>query len=750
MEKVKTLDSVFDLLDSMALSKAMDVLESFGAAHPELAIEARLRTIRGDYGLMFDYWSKGYKDEQLERVYRSMLMDMYRLTADVYIMYAISHSPYLSAIYNRVRSAGRDWAWASVCAELEGFVSDVAVLEFEHENIRAEKKKALFARHQQYMNDLFDYIWTSPQWTESMADGVARILISPTVDIVDQQLIVSAVMLGCMNIFDINKFRVLITVYGQATDEHLRQRSLVGWVLSLAGGHHSANSEERIMINSLLNNVSVRKELVELQIQLLYCVSAESDNKTIQKEIMPELLKHGGLNITPNGIEERDGTTLENIINPEEAERNMERVEESFRRMLDMQKAGADIYFGGFSQMKRFPFFDSISNWLVPFHADHPAISATYGSQTVGNIVRNIVEHMPFCDSDKYSFVLAFKQVADRIPQNIREMLSGENVAGMDIVGADKQCSPAYIRRIYLQDLYRFFRLFPSRSLLSNPFEKSDNGSDAGYVFFSNSIFNCTSLERYFSDVVACMMKRSMTAEAVGVLGNCSEGGRDFQFYMFAGNIQLSRHGKEPYRQLPPALECFEKALVLRPDSEQALNGRARVLFYEEEYEASLADFKRLTEKFPERMSYELNMAVCMVNLGKYEEALKHLYKMNYERPNDTRVSRVLARSLMCIGQFDKAEKIYSQLCSSLEIEEDDVLNRGLCCWLAGKVSDAASHLAEYVMRKGGGSSLHDCYSVYDANVAIGERKLLADNSVTPTEIHLMGDFICNLIFPAK
>lgn len=750
MEKVKTLDSVFGLLDSMALSKAMDVLESFSAAHPELAIEARLRTIRSDYSLMFDYWSKGYKDELLERVYRNMLMDMYRLTADVYIMYAISHSSYLSSIYNRVRSAGRDWALASVCAELEGFVSDVAVLELEPEHTKADKKAILYARHQQYMNDLFDYMWTSPQWTESMAESVARLLLSPTVDTVDQQLIVSAVMLGCMNIFDINKFRVLITVYRQATDEHLRQRSLIGWLLSLAGGNHSASSEERIMINSLLNNVSVRKELVELQIQLLYCVSAESDNRTIQKEIMPELLKHGGLNITPNGIEERDGTTLEDIINPEEAERNMERVEESFRRMLDMQKAGADIYFGGFSQMKRFPFFDSISNWFVPFYTDHPAISATYGSQAVGNIVSNIVERMPFCDSDKYSFVLAFRQVADRIPQNIREMLASGNVAGMEIVDTDERCSPAYIRRIYLQDLYRFFRLFPSRGLLSNPFEKKDNGNEAGYIFFSNSIFNCTALERNFCEVVACMMKRSMAAEAVGVLGNCSEGGRDFQFYMFAGNLQLSRHGKEPYQRLPSALECFEKALALRPDSEQALNGKARVLFYEEEYEASLVDFEHLTEKFPERVSYELNMAVCMVNLGKYEEALKHLYKMNYERPDDTRVSRVLARDLMCLGQFDKAEKIYSQLCSSMEVEEDDVLNSGLCCWLAGKVSDAASHLAEYVRRKGGGSSLHDCCSVYDANVAIGERKLLADNSITPTEIHLMGDFVCNLIFPAK
>lgn len=50
----------------------------------------------------------------------------------------------------------------------------------------------------------------------------------------------------------------------------------------------------------------------------------------------------------------------------------MERAEESMQRMMEMQKQGADIYFGGFSQMKRFPFFSSVSNWFVPFSKQNP------------------------------------------------------------------------------------------------------------------------------------------------------------------------------------------------------------------------------------------------------------------------------------------------------------------------------------------------------------------------------------------
>ena len=96
MERNKTLDHIFSLLGSMALSEAIDELETFGAAHPELSLDARLREIRSDYRLMFDYWSKGFKDEQLELVYRNFIYRMYRLTADVSMRYAIAHSLYLT------------------------------------------------------------------------------------------------------------------------------------------------------------------------------------------------------------------------------------------------------------------------------------------------------------------------------------------------------------------------------------------------------------------------------------------------------------------------------------------------------------------------------------------------------------------------------------------------------------------------------------------------------------------------------
>ncbi len=735
---------------SLSLGEALDGLTAFSAMHPEFAMEDALRAIRNEYRLMFDYWCDGFRDEQLEKVYRNMIVRAYRLAANAYMRYSATHSPFLFKMYNRVRTTGRDWVLASLQGELENYVSDMAMLQLEPTKRRQERKDELSKAHQQYMNDLFDFLCTSHQWADGSVEALEQVLLSPTVDTVDQQLIVSAVMLGAMNMFDINKFRLLLKVYMESADEQVRQRAFVGWVMALGYGMHKAFPEEREMVESLLADERVRKELVELQIQILYCLSAETDNRTIQKEIMPDLLKHNGLNITPNGIEEKDDDAMEDILHPDEAERRMERLEESFRKMMDMQKAGSDIYFGGFSQMKRFPFFDSVSNWFMPFYPEHPAVSAVCGNPDNGDMVRAIVENMPFCDSDKYSFVIAFQQVVNRIPQNIREMLTGGNIMGTGMVSADERRTPAYIRRIYLQDLYRFFRLFPSRSQFYNPFGTNDGGKLFNYIFFANPIFRGTALESCFGEIASCLLKRKMRHETVTVLDNYSEKERDYLYYMLCGNVTLEWSDVSFERSSASASACFASALRLKPDDVKALSGLARANFYEGEYTIALDAYNRLTELRPANRSFVLNKTVCLVNLERYEEALKLLYQLNYEAPEDERANRVMARALMCTGKYEKAGKIYSEICVSASCEHEDMANYGLNEWFGGNKRAAAIHFADYLHMRYGKVGVDECRKRFGADILGKESKLLAEHGITPTDALLMGDLVCEVIFPEK
>jgi tetratricopeptide (TPR) repeat protein len=376
---------------------------------------------------------------------------------------------------------------------------------------------------------------------------------------------------------------------------------------------------------------------------------------------------------------------MQDILNPDESERKMAQVEESYQRMMAMQKQGSDIYFGGFSQMKRFAFFNELSNWFVPYSIHHPEVTESLKTTGGNHFLQTMMKNGPFCNSDKYSFTLAFQQVLNQIPQNIREMLD-KGEAKINEVDSDELNKPSYIRLLYIQDLYRFYRLFSQKNRFVNPFDKEE----ARYLFCADPIFTKTHLETSFNEVVAFLLKRKRTEEAARVLRNYGEARRDFQFWIMAGYI-LQHHGKniEPVVDGYDDLLCYQEALKLLSDNEKALVGYGRALFVRMMYQEALETYDKLLTINPDRKSYRLNRAVSLTNLGQYAGALKDLYRLNYESPDDQNVSRVLAWTLVCEGKYDAAVKIYNDLLKG-DVQADDLLNYGYCLWFSGHVDEAA------------------------------------------------------------
>jgi tetratricopeptide (TPR) repeat protein len=468
-----------------------------------------------------------------------------------------------------------------------------------------------------------------------------------------------------------------------------------------------------------LEDQKCRQELVELQKQIIFCINTEQDTQTIQKEIMPDLIHGQNFRMTRNGIEEVEEDPMEDILHPGEQERKLEQVEESFQRMLNMQKQGSDIYFGGFSQMKRFAFFNELSNWFVPFYIDHPDISDVVAKTGQNRFLKVMVEKGPFCNSDKYSFVYAFQQVLDRIPENMREMLDrGE--ASINEVSMEEMENATYLRRIYLQDLYRFFRLFPQREEFVDPF----NVADSKYLFFADSIFSETHLEPLFNEIAAFLLKQKRTSEAARVLENAGEARRDFQYWMMAG--YLAQHYHLQVCECDD-LQSYEKAVKMEPKNERALVGYARALFIREKYAEALDIYHQLLEINPEKKSYRLNCAVSMTNLGQYTGALQDLYRLNYESPEDQNINRVLAWTLVCEGKYEQAEKIYTQLLED-KAQADDLLNYGYCLWFSGHIDEAADCFHRFLKETG----------ATPAYILQNEADLLKEKGITEPEQQLM------------
>ena len=706
------LDMILDALLERNLGNAITATGNFLAVHPHQINSDQLYAIESDYQLMANYWRRGYKDPQMEALYDNLLHRMYVLYATIAGSYNVRHTPFLDSLYARVHTTPRDWSPMVIRESLEAFVSDVALAGLENRSTAA-----LYARHHSEMVELFDYILTSGIWTDGFSAAMEDIVLSPTVDTIDQQLILSSVMLATMNLFDIAKFRMMVHVYQKAVDEQVRQRAFIGWALSVAVGSTIGlriYREAVELVQKMVEDEACCRELVELQKQLIFCIDVERDRQTIQTEIMPDLLSQQGFRINHNGIiEEQEYDELTDILHPDAEEEKLERLEQSFQKMMSMQKQGSDIYFGGFSQMKRFPFFNELMNWFVPFYKDHPDISHIIGKYEDNRFLNSLFNSGPFCNSDKYSFLLAFTQVINRMPESLREMLMRGDMPIAEVQQEDQE-QPAYIRRTCLQDLYRFLRLFPSRNAFRNIFDVES----LDYIVLRSPIFTRTHVETYFNEVTAFLLKRKHKDAAIEMLANYGENRLDFQYYLMSAIVGSGNCVRENYA----------KAMELQPDNERALAGYARALFNDGDYKDALGIYDKLLVLKPDKKAYQLNRSVCLTNLQRFEEAEKVLFRLNYESPDDANVNRVLAWTLTNDGKYDQAEKLYNQLLSAKNPSTDDLLNYGFCLWFAGHIDDAADCFHRYLKESG-----EDKKSIIH-----NEMELIRAKGITEPEIQMM------------
>lgn len=722
-------------------------------------IVARYEDVKNDYRLMQDAMMRGLRDDKIDEVYADIMRKVYGAGLDVLIEEKVKR--YSSFAYARVSAQQTEAHPDAVRTVLEAYVQDMAMMAFEPENTRKAKMEKLTADHHAYMKQLFNALLVAPMWNDRRAADFADLLLSPTIDRDDALLLVSAVMLATMNVNDPYKWDMLAEVYVRATDKVLKIRALVGWVLSLPydprGPRLFPFVQERI--KAMLADKTTLKQMLDMQMQMLFCCNADADNEEIQRNIMPTLIKNTNLQMTRLGIVEKEDDPMKDIMDPNAAERDMEEMERKYRKMMDMQKQGSDIYFGGFSKMKTFPFFNDLCNWFAPFNAAHPALGAARERLAGSTFLNNLMENGPFCDSDKYSFALAIAQIMDRMPDNVKEMLNSDATLG-PTVSKDEQEDPAYICRSYLQSLYRFFRLYRSKRDFLNPFildELEDNDGNA--LFLSYKLLACPEMEENAVALCGFLLKRKMMRELMS-MAICFKSSQNPRLVRFLALVPMT-DGKWQ--------EAYDLFASVPEDqhTEESLRGMAHCCMSLKRFGEAVAIYRRLLAMHPDSFSYQLNLAVCLMSSDAFsscgdaalcgdvasscdaasscgdvasscgdassscgddasscgasscdasscdaafslggkvearpnkvvEEGTKLLYKLDYEHPNNANVRRVLAWCMMLQGNFDKAIDIYMRLLSQPDAVSADRLNAAYAHWLSRDVARAVALLREY------------------------------------------------------
>lgn len=689
MNVEEILSKAIGCLMDKRLSNAIDVLEQLYSQRPSLIGHGEFDSIKSDYQLMVDYMGKGFPDSHRESLYKTLLQRLYRVTADLEISWRCKN---VSAYANSFRVADHlNTSHDFVRTVLEAFVSDVALLSLQPEETREEKSKELYERHHSFINRLFNALWTSCQWTDNDSSFYTDLLLSPTVVSADQQVIVSAISLSAMNQFDINKFKTLVKVYQAASDQHVKQRALVGWVLSIFEGMDIFPEQDAI-IHELCSSQAVVKELLTLQIQFFYSSDAEKDNDKIQRDIMPDIMRNSNLTIGRLGIMEKEEDALESILHQDADEERMEQLEEKVRKMMDMQKQGSDIYFGGFRQMKQFPFFYDMVNWFTPFYLDHPALRPVIQKLGDTKFLETLMNRSNFCESDRYSLAFALEQIINQLPSNIKEAIGSDAMLG-PLAESDDTEDAISIRRTYLQDLYRFFRLYPTANNFINPFEDSGKGDFVGDTFFfTYKSFIGTGLDEVKLRLAMHLYKHQQMTELADLLTTFLSDDPRYAILMGYTNISL---GKAEY-----AYPFFDKALKTEPDNQWALKGKARAALESEDYHTAEEVYALLLALEPNNKNYTMNRCVALLKLGRTSEVREELFRLDYQYPNDMNVKRILAWAMLSDKSLDKAAQLYESLLSTSPANED-YLNAGYCQWAKGDMKRAVELFREW-MRKSG------------------------------------------------
>lgn len=710
-----------DLLEAKDVAKSISALRSIIDDHVLTEFEVRIENIENDYRLMSDYLRKGFRDPKLEDVYNGLIRALYRLCSDMLLALLIrNNASYRTA---SVQGSTIDMQQETIREQLERFVQDLAMLSLEAEDTRRDKQRMIYEHHQKYMDVLFCELLVSPQWSDNACRFFEEMLLSPTIDAVDASVMLSAIMLSTIQIFDVNKFLMLVEVALKATDEHIRQRALVGTLLALPLENMNIFPEVKGAVNRICEEKTLHRQLLELQMQIFFCMNADADNDKIQRDIIPDLIKNNQLRFSTNGIIEKEDDQLENILNPGASDQAMEELENSFSRMINMQRAGSDIYFGGFSQMKKFSFFYQISNWFTPFYTEHPGVQHINDKLGKGKFMKVLLDNGPFCDSDKYSFALAMMTVIDRMPENMREMLNTSEMIEPAMAEEEKE-APAYIRRMYLQDLYRFFRLYQSRADFNNPFTEDCQR----HFFFIDKLVAGSHMNDLVIELGNFLLKHGYYMQLINLLKN----------YELLGNIDYCRLFAAAYMKTGNAYQAYnkyEKILSLDNEDLHALKGKARALYLMGEYVEAEKCFRKVLKKEPDNVRMILNMAVSQIYADNVDEGMSIVFKLYYDHPENMNIERTLAWGHLYQFKPDLAESVYERILKSGKTVPEDFLNAGYAKWFQSKNVQAIKLFVQYideVKKIQMGQSLQKMFT--------NDRALLSKYCISLPETNIMAD----------
>lgn len=576
---------------------------------------------------------------------------------------------------------------------LEKFVSREAMLFLNHDLSKEEQDQAsarLYQEWEEYREKIFGRFVSSGYWNDEERAVVKDTILSPTVDSLTSQLLVSAITLSAATVFDMGKFTLLYDIYRQTDDDEVKVRALLGWLLvSTNCGCYEQHPDFRSFAEQLTedckNDPDLLAEIIKAQKMLAVTVFSEQKSIDYTNDIMSSLSKRflGDLKDKVADLLEAD-EDMRNLFEIDEDEETSE--EESPIRSVDintdedgvdnlnvgvdsplsmdeMMDKGIDILLPQFKMLRdQTEFFTHLYNWFMPFYLKNPHVTEALGFvDEKRKFCKAFCSTARSCPADAYSLANLIISHPNEIPENIVDCYDDPEDEGDGSEPADeeeivneffKEPGEHRAKRIrinYIRNLLRFSKFYKGKDELFTILDELDDDKPA-YAVLAGPLFQDEFFDKYRMAIARYSFRREFPDLVEVMLEGvpCDT----LEMHFMKGWVCMQ---KEDDHSLCMAVDHFKKMLKIKPDMKQVylqLGICYRNLIQVDEYLENFGKLMEFKDSFSEEELFKLKLDKLkfIVMNNRFEEAMPLAYELDYTHPENQMAGALLTQLLIKIG----------------------------------------------------------------------------------------------------
>lgn len=576
---------------------------------------------------------------------------------------------------------------------LEKFVSREAMLFLNHDLSKEEQDQAsarLYQEWEEYREKIFGRFVSSGHWTDEECAAVKDTILSPTVDSLTSQLLVSAITLSAATVFDMGKFTLLYDIYRQTDDDEVKVRALLGWLLvSMNSSYYEQQPDFRSFAEQLTEDCKNDQDLLAdiIKAQKMLAVTVFSEQKSIDytNDIMSSLSKRflGDLKNKVADLLDAD-EDMRNLFEIDEDEETSE--EESPIRSVDintdedgvdnlnvgvdsplsmdeMMDKGIDILLPQFKMLRdQTAFFTHLYNWFMPFYLKNPHVTEALGFvDEKRKFCKAFCSTARSCPADAYSLANLIISHPNEIPENIVDCYDDPEDEGDGSEPADeeeivneffKEPGEHRAKRIrinYIRNLLRFSKFYKGKDELFTILDELDDDKPA-YAVLAGPLFQDEFFDKYRMAIARYSFRREFPDLVEVMLEGvpCDT----LEMHFMKGWVCMQ---KEDDHSLRMAVSHFKEMLKMQPDMKQVylqLGICYRNLIQVDEYLENFDKLMEFKDSFSEEELFELKLDKLkfIVMNNRFEEAMPLAYELDYTHPENQMAGALLTQLLIKIG----------------------------------------------------------------------------------------------------